>query len=224
MICASGFSDADDLARRIEPLEPGVGHLVEHHDIGELDLVDQQIDQRALVLFAKALAAVADEVMTGIVVQKVHRVDHRHHRVEARGIRQAFAVLVAEIEGGGHRKRLGDAGALDQQVIEAALLGQPAHLDQQVVAQRAADAAVGHLDQLLLGLAEVCATVAHEVRVDVHLGHVVDDHRDAAALAIVEHVVEKRGLPGPEEARQDGDRQAGVAGWHDGLRSWIVML
>ena len=43
----------------------------------------------------------------------------------------------------------------------------------------------------------------NEHRVDVDLAHIVDDDRDAHALAVVEHVVEKRGLARAEKAGQD---------------------
>ncbi len=80
-------------------------------------------------------------------------IDHRHHRVQPGNVREAFAGLVAEFEGGGHRQGFGNAGAFDQQVVEAAFLRQAPNLLKQVVAQRAANAAIGHLDQLFLGAA-----------------------------------------------------------------------
>jgi hypothetical protein len=108
----------------------GIGDLVQDHHVRELDLLDEEVHQRPVILLAERLAAVAQEIVAGIVAQQVHRIDHRHHRVEARHVRQALARLVAEVEGGGDRKRLGDAGRLDQQVVEAPLGGEPAHLLQ----------------------------------------------------------------------------------------------
>jgi len=102
-------------------------------------------------------------------------------------------------------QRLGDAGRFDHQVIEPAFFRQPADLDQKVLAQRAADAAVAHLDQFLLGAVELDLLV-HQLGVDVDLGHVVDDDRDAPPLAIVEDVVEQRGLAGAEETGQHRHR------------------
>jgi hypothetical protein len=116
-----GVQAADDLARGIGALGARIRDLVQDHHVGELDLVGQQMHQRALVLLAQRLAPVAQEIVAGIVAQQVHRVDHRHHRVEPRDVRQALARLVAEVEGGGDRQRLGDAGRFDQQVVEAPL-------------------------------------------------------------------------------------------------------
>ena len=137
-------------------------------------------------------------------------IDHRHHRVEPRDVGQALAGLLAEFEGRGHRQRFGDAGAFDQQIVEATLVGEPSHLLQKVVAQRAADAAIGEFDQLLFGTAEL-GLLADQVRVDVDLAHVVDDHRDASSVAVVEHVIQKRRLAGSEKSGQNRDWEAIVS-------------
>jgi hypothetical protein len=114
-------------------------------------------------------------------------------------------------------QRLGNAGGFDHQGVEAPGFGQRAHLFQQVFAERAADAAVGHFHQRFLGLGERGLAAAHQVCVDVHLGHVVDDHGHAPPFAVGEDVVQQRRLAGPEEAGKDSDGQAGVG--HRGTRS-----
>ena len=146
--------------------------------------------------------------MAGEVAREVGGVDHGQHRVEPGDVGEADAGGVAEVEGGGDGQRLGDAGRLDEQVVEAALGGEAAHLGQEVVAQGAADAAVGHLDQASRRGAAPRVLGAHALGVDVHLGHVVDDDGDAQALAVAERMVEERRLAGAEEAGQDGDGQA----------------
>jgi hypothetical protein len=207
---------ADDLARRVHLMRLRVGDLVQDHHVGELDLVGQQMHQRARVLLAHRLAAIAQEIVAGIVAQQVHGVDDRDHRVEPCDVRQAFARLVAEIEGRSDGERFRNAGGFDQQVVEAPLAGEAAHLLQEIVAQGAADAAVRHLHQRLVG-ARQRAVGAHEIGVDVHLGHVVDDHRDAPALAVVQDTVQKRGLAGPEEAGENGDGKTGINIFHGRL-------
>ena len=206
----------DDFGHRIERAQDGahpvelIGRdevcLVQHQHVAELDLVDQQVDHGAVVVLAQALATLADEVGSLVVVQEVRRIDHGHHRVEPRHVTQAAAVLAAEGEGLGHRQRLGDAGRLDQQVVEPPLAGELRDLDQEVFAQRAADAAIAQLDQLLVGTRQAGTTLAHQLRIDVHLGHVVDDHRDATSVAVVQDMVEQRRLAGAEEAGEDRDR------------------
>jgi hypothetical protein len=102
-----------------------------------------------------------------------------------------------------------------KQVVEAALLRERAHLFQQVLAQGAADAAVRHLDQGLVraGKTEAgAAAAAHEIGVDVHLAHVVDDNGHAPVLAVAQHVVEKGRLARAEKAGQHGYGQAIVQG------------
>ena len=138
-------------------------------------------------------------------MQQVDGVDDGNHRVEYRHVGQAFSLFRAEVEGRSYRKWFGNAGRLDQQVIEPLTLGQRAYFLQQIVAQRAADAAVGHLHQLFVSPREVRTAISHQVGIDVHLAHVVHNHRHLQALAIVEHVIQQSCLSSPKEAGQDGD-------------------
>jgi hypothetical protein len=94
--------------------------LVEHDDIAELDLVDQKVDHRAVVVLAQALSPIADVIGRCQITQEVERVDHGHHGVEPGDLAERHAVFVFEGEGLGDRQRLGDARALDEQVVEAA--------------------------------------------------------------------------------------------------------
>jgi hypothetical protein len=124
--------------------------LVDHHHVGELDLLGQQAGQAAVVVVTGHLAALAEQVGTAVVGQQVEGVDHGHHGVDAGHVVQRLAFFASEVEGGGHRQRLADAGGLDQQIVEAAFRGQALDLQQQVFAQRAADAAVAHFHKLLV--------------------------------------------------------------------------
>jgi hypothetical protein len=220
---------ADDLARRIDLRRGGIGDLVEDHHIGELDLFGQQVDEAAVIALARGLPPVAQEIMAGIVLEQVHRIDHRDHGVEAGDIGQAGARFVAKGKCGGNRQRLGDAGRFDQQIIEPPLGGEAAHLGQKIVAQGAADAAIGHFHQRLVGAGKL-GVGAHQIGVDIDLGHVVDDHRDALAVAVVQHAVEERGLARAQKARQHRDGQAGVGGLRFGhggapssVRQWMIV-
>ena len=62
-------------------------------------------------------------------------------------------------------------------MVEAALRGEAHERREQVLAQRAADAAVGELDHLLLLLKHAAAP--HQLSVDVDRGHVVDHNGNA---------------------------------------------
>jgi hypothetical protein len=76
---------------------------------------------------------------------------------------------------------------------------------QQVVAERAANAAVGHFDQLFVSPRQVRTAIADQVGVDVDLAHVVHNHRHLQAVTVVQHVVQQSCLSSPEEAGQDSD-------------------
>ncbi|KAG1078585.1 hypothetical protein G6F40_016647 [Rhizopus arrhizus] len=106
--------------------------------------------------------------------------------------------------------RLTPCASRTAMVVVAAGIGQAPHFLQQVIAQRAAAAAVAELHQRLFGAAQFGATLAHQLRIDVDLAHVVDDDRHAQALAVAQDLVEQGGLAGPEEAGQHGDRKATV--------------
>ena len=106
----AGVEAADDTAGVGQPLGACGGHLVEDDNVGELDLVDEKLDQGTLVLGVALLAAVAEEVVAGEVAREVGGVDHGQHRVEPGDVGKADAGGVAEVEGGGDRQRLGDAG------------------------------------------------------------------------------------------------------------------
>jgi hypothetical protein len=76
-------------------------------------------------------------------------VGHRHDRVEP-GLRLPH-VLVHE-EGLRHRRRIGEARGLDDDGVELALaLHQPFDDADEVAAHGAADAAVVHLEDFLVG-------------------------------------------------------------------------
>ena len=202
-----GVQRVNDLARGIRPRGPGITHLVQHDDIGEFDLVGQQMHQRAGIPLARDFAPIGQDIVAGIVAQQVHRIDHSDHRVEPRHIGQAVARRVAEFEGRRHRQGFRHARRFDQQIVEAPRLGQTPHLLQKIIAKGAADATVRHLDQRFLGLGQARAC-AHQIRGDVDLGHVVDDHGHATPVAIVQNGVEERRLARAQKAGQDGDGQA----------------
>lgn len=76
-------------------------------------------------------------------------------------------------------------------------MSEPLDLDQQILAQRAADAAIAHLDQLFV----FSPAVSHERGVDIDLAHVIDDDRDPPVFAIVQNVIEQGRLAPLPESR-----------------------
>ena len=186
----------------------GLAHqigFVDDDDITELDLINQQIGYRALVLFSERFATITEQVFAGIVVEEIARVDHCDHGIESRELRQRDAVFIFKGKGFGNGQWFTDAGGFNHQIVEAAFLCQARDFQQQILAQSAADAAVGHFHQLFLGARQRCATVSYQRGIHIHFAHVIDDHRHAPTLAIVQNVVEQGGLAGTKKAGQNGD-------------------
>lgn len=114
-----------------------------------------------------------------------------------------------------------EAGAVAPQPPAAPEAAQGGH---EVAPDGAADAAVGELDQVLLG-------PDHESVVDAHLAELVDEDRVTPAAGPVEYVVEEGGLAGTEPAADQDDGEAGVGreglhgrvggGWGTGRRGGI---
>ncbi len=174
---AHGLLDLRELFRRDE-----IG-LVEQHDVGEGDLV-------------LGLAAVLQ------AQRQVLGIDEGDDRVEF-GL---GADVVVHEEGLGDGNRVGEAGGLDDDAVEAAGAAHQALDDaDQVAAHRAADAAVVHLVDFFVGLDD-------EVVVDADLAELVDDDGIFLAVVLGEDAVQQRRLAGAEIAGEHGDG--------DGLLLW----
>ena len=62
---------ADDLARGINGLGRGRIDLVQNDHIGEFDLIDKQIDKRAIIAVAERLAAILEKIGRGIILRRL---------------------------------------------------------------------------------------------------------------------------------------------------------
>jgi len=92
-----------------------------------------------------------------------------------------------------------DDHAVEIQLARLLLRGQVAEHPRQVAADRAADAAVAHLDDLL-------ARVLHEnFVVDVFFAELVLDHGDLHAVLFIQDALEQGGFAAAEKAGQDSD-------------------
>ena len=116
--------------------------------------------------------------------------------------------LVVHEKGLRHRSGIGQAGRLDDHPVEhqlalATLLGQLLQGGTQILADGAADAAIAHLDDLLLGVRH------QDVVVDVLLTELVFDHGNLQAMGLGQHALEQRGLARAQKAGEDGDRDEG---------------
>ncbi len=123
------------------------------------------------------------------------RVDDGDDRVEA----ELLLHLRIGEEGLGDGRRIRQAGGLDEDGVEAVLaLHQPAEDAEEIAAHGAADAAVVHLEDLLVALDD-------ELVVHADLAELVFDDGDLAAVLLGQDAVEQRGFAGAEEAGEDGD-------------------
>ena len=97
------------------------------------------------------------------------------------------------------RPRIGEAGGFNEDVVELVPhLSKAAEDANQVPAHGAADAAVVHFENLLLGIND-------EFVVDADLAEFIFNNGNSFAVVRGENVVEKRGFSSSEESGEDGD-------------------
>jgi len=116
--------------------------------------------------------------------------------------------LVIHEERLGHRAGVRETGGFDHHALEIQLAGalfrrQIAEHARQIAANRAADAAVAHLDNLFV-------RVLHEdLVVDVLFAELVFDHGDFHAVLFIQDALEQGGFAAAEKAGQDSDGNHG---------------
>src|SRR5262249_2835397 len=88
--------------------------------------------------------------------------------------------------------------AVEAELAALALLLERAEDADQIAAHGAADAAVIHHDDLLVGLLD-------DRVVDADLAVLVLDHRDALTVVFLEDAFQERRLAAAEKSREDGD-------------------
>ena len=114
-----------------------------------------------------------------------------------------------------HRRRLCEAGCLDDDGVELrAKLGKLKETAQQVPANRAADAAVVHLNHFLIGRDQ-------KVMIDADFTKFVDDDGDAAPVVRCQQPIQERCFPGAQKSGDDNDRSflRGNSGIHHRART-----
>src|SRR3954463_117489 len=134
------------------------------------------------------------------LLRRVLRVDQRDDGVEQIVVAD---FLVGE-EGLRHRSGIRHAGGLYHHAVELqrallALFLERAKNADQVAAHGAADAAVVHLDDLLVGFLDDRA-------IDPDFAELVLDHRDPMTMLLLEDAIEERGLAAAEKAGEDRHR------------------
>ena len=192
----AGVQMPDDLFDTIDLVLGHFRHLVEQHDIAELDLLDEQVLN---VLFVNILAL--QVVSAGELALHPQGIDHGHDAVEARGA--VFGVFRVHAwdggDGAGDGLRFADAAGLDHDVVELSGFDEIGELIDQIHLEGAADTAVlqGHQTVVLLGHD---AAFLDQRGIDVHLAYVVDYHRELDAFAVRQNMVHQRGFAASEVA------------------------
>src|SRR5712664_3592128 len=218
-----------ELEDRVQVEAADVEHLVDRR-VAEVHLLDRRARIHALQPFREILN-ISFRNQIGLRHQDAVRESHLLLRLvelvellrRVLGVHvgddRVEQVVVADLlvgeEGLRQRAGVGHAGGRDHHAVEleralVALLLEAAEDADQVAAHRAADAAVVHLDDLLVALLDQRA-------VDPDLADLVLDHRDAPAVVLPEDAVEQRGLAAAEEAGEDRHRHH-VRFFHE--RSW----
>ena len=202
---------ADDGTQLVDLLARHLVALVEDEGGAELDLLDEQGLQVLLVHILGQQVATAVEL-----VPHARAVHHGHDVIEVERSRAVPLGAVAEVGDGvrdGHR--LADARGLDDDVVEVTRGCNLLELAREIVGKRAAEATVGHGDELAVDLRE--AALGDQVGVHVDLANVVHEHRRADALVVGEDVVQQRGLTRAQVARnEDSLGLLGMSGFGHG--------
>ena len=108
-------------------------------------------------------------------------------------------IIGADEEGLRHRRRIGQPRGLDDDGVELALaLHQAVENADEVAAHGAADAAIVHLVDFLVGLDD-------QIIVDADLAEFIDDDGVFLAVGLGQDAVEKGGLARAEIAGENGD-------------------
>ena len=178
--------------------------LVEDHHVGAVELILEQLLDRVLVIeigIGGALAATALLIVGEAAFGKRLGVDHGHHAIDGHA-----RLDLGPVEGAHQRLRQGEARGLDDDVLgRRVAIEELLHGGDEIVRHRAADAAIGELDDIVLAAGLVAAGF-EDLAVDADIAELVDDERDAPPSRIGEQMADERRLAGAEEAGDDGRR------------------
>ena len=167
------------------------------------------MQRRFVVQVRIKLALGVDLVREGGEGAGGHRraVDHGDHRVDGAGAAD-FRPLEGLHQGLGQ----GQARGFDEDMVEVAATGhQFAHHRKELFLHGAAQAAVRQFIHAAVGffLGATDRALLEDLTVNAQLAEFVDDHRNATALGVVEHVAQQGGFARAEKAGNDSDGKFG---------------
>ena len=140
--------------------------------------------------------------------EKIPGVNHGHQRREPRKIGRAAAEHIAPGKDPRHRARLGHARRLHEDLVVGAGGAQLDDRLGEVVAHRAADAAVAQLHHPLR------PGLSHQLRIDVDRRQVIDHRRPAPAAGLRQQVAQQGRLARAQKAAEDRHGRRLGGRWH----------
>ena len=183
-------------ARRIDEVA-----FVEDDEIGAGDLIIEYFLDRVVVrerAVGGALSGQGVEVVGDAAAGQRRAVDDDHDAVDSDA-----ALDRRPMERLHQRLRQSEARGLDHDMLDAVARQDGVERRHEFVRDRAAQAAIGQFDDVLLG-AGLIAAALEDFAVDADVAELVDDDGEAAALRVRQHVPDQRRLAGAEEAGDDG--------------------
>ncbi len=187
--------------------------LVQHHEIGAVQLVEIDLGQRVVVvegLVRRTLGGDGSRIVGEAAVGDGRAIHHGDHAVHRHAVADGGPAERLQ-----QRFRQCKAGGLDDDVLGwGGAVEQRLHRRQEFVGDGAAEAAIGQLHHIL---AAGNAATAQHVAVDAERAELVDDDGDAPAAGIGEDMAHQRRLAGAEEAGDDGAGDLARGAVHAGI-------
>src|SRR5271165_87625 len=185
-LAVTGFDDAQTVEMSIEPgsdlcdlLGTGKVYLVEDQHVGKADLLELELHQWGILGVREDLVGI----------------HHASHAVQPNAVPQ-----IGIAEGREDPAWIGNPTGFEQDVFDGLwACEQSDHRLDEVVANLAADAAVGQADYIIVHAYD-------EFGVDIDGAKVVDEDSHAQAMIPVQNAIQQRGLSRPKKTSQDRNR------------------
>ncbi|QTK80220.1 hypothetical protein AT6N2_C2642 [Agrobacterium tumefaciens] len=176
--------------------------LCEHDEIGAGDLILENLFDRVIVVERFVIGALGGErlhVVSHLALGKCSPIHHGHH-----GIDSDPALDGRPLEGLYQRLGQGETRGLDENVLHLRLAAEDLFDRRlEIIRHRAADAAIGQLDDVFLGAA-FNAAAFKDFAVNADVAELVDDDGEPLAVKFFEKAAQQRGFASPQKAGNDG--------------------
>ena len=181
--------------------------LVEHDEIGAHELILVDLLERVVVVerrVGQTLLGDARGIVGETTLGDSSGVDHCDDAVDREPRAQ-----VRPVERLDERLGQGEPRGFDDDMIRLRLASeQRRDRGHEIIGHRAADAAIGKLDDRVFRTGRVRAAL-DEIAVDADVAEFVDDEREPPSAGIGHEMADQRRLAGAEKAGDDGDGRLG---------------